>query len=104
MLEAYNPMTGEIVECTQPSDICPLDSSLWPYQPLFRANLIFIVLFAISTTAYLAQGLISKKWLGFTIAMASGCTLEVVGYAGRVMAHHDVFDDVSNIGVEPDVI
>jgi hypothetical protein len=93
-------MTGEIVKCTQPTDLCSLDYSLWPYQSLLRANLVFLVLFAISTVAYLVQGLIGKKWMGFTIAMASGCTLEVIGYAGRVMGYYDVFDEVSNTRVK----
>lgn len=58
---------------------CPLDWSYWGYRPSYSANLTFTVLFGISMIAYLAQGIVGKRWLGFTIAMVSGCALEVIG-------------------------
>lgn len=44
-----------------------------------------------STLAFLAQGIVGKRWLGFTIAMVMGCVLEVIGYVGRVLAYNDLF-------------
>ena len=33
--------------------------------------------------------------MGFSIAMVSGCALEVVGYLGRILANQDMFSEVS---------
>jgi hypothetical protein len=82
------------VVCTIINEYCPAEYSYWGYRPSLSANLAFTVLFSISTIAFLAQGIFSRKWLGFTIAMASGCAVEVIGYAGRVLAYHDMFDEV----------
>jgi hypothetical protein len=87
---------SEGVPCTFVNDRCPLDASYWGYQPSLGANVAFTVLFSLSTIAFLAQGVVRKRWLGFTVAMASGCVIEVIGYVGRVMAHHDMFDEVSS--------
>lgn len=56
----------------------------------------FAVLFGISTLAFVVQGLFNKRWLGFTIVMASGCALEVIGYAGRVWAYSHLWSQVSH--------
>jgi hypothetical protein len=66
----------------------------WAYYPSVAANSFFIALFGLSTLLFIGQGVLSKKWLGFTIAMASGGVLEVIGYIGRIMAHNDVFSEV----------
>lgn len=86
---SYSPF-----ECTP--EWCPLEYSCWRYRPARSVNLAFAILFGISALTYLAQGLFSKKkkWLGFTIAMVSGCILDVIGYAGRVMAYDDLFREV----------
>jgi hypothetical protein len=89
---------SEGVPCTVVNEGCPLDASYWGYRPSLSANIAFTVLFTLSTIAFLAQGVFSKRWLGFTIAMASGCVIELTGYVGRVMAHHDMFDEVSSTG------
>ena len=36
--------------------------------------------------------MISRRFLGFTIAMVSGLILEVLGYIGRLMSRHNPFD------------
>jgi hypothetical protein len=73
---------------------CPLSDSYWGYRPSLAANLTFLILFAISTLAYLGQGFLNKAWLGFTIAMVCGCLLEVIGYIGRVLAYNYGFTEV----------
>jgi hypothetical protein len=70
--------------------------SYWAYYPSLAANSFFIAIFGLSTVLYLAQGILSKKWLGFTIAMVSGGVLEIIGYAGRIMANSDVYSEVLN--------
>lgn len=54
----------------------------------------FTVLFGISMFAFLAQGILSKKWLGFTVAMVLGCVFELIGYAGRFAAYSNVYSEV----------
>lgn len=75
-------------------DICPISSSYWDYLPSLPANGIFIALFALSLACYLVQALLWRKFRGFTIAMVGGCILEVLGYAGRIMAYHSPWNQV----------
>ena len=84
----------EGAKCYHPSILCPMGYAYWRYQPSFSINLAFTVLFGLSMVAFLVQGIAGKRWLGFTIAMASGCALEVIGYVGRLMAHDDMFSEV----------
>ena len=58
------------------------------------ANALFLAVFALSTLLFIGQGLLSKRFIGFTVAMVSGCALEVIGYVGRVMSHSDPFAEV----------
>ncbi|PSN60079.1 RTA1-domain-containing protein [Corynespora cassiicola Philippines] len=76
-------------QCTL--DTCPLDLSYWGYRPSLAANALFCALFGLSTLLFLGQGVLSKRFLGFTIAMVCGCALEVVGYVGRVMSYRNPF-------------
>ncbi|RYN25625.1 hypothetical protein AA0112_g8439 [Alternaria arborescens] len=77
--------------CYYVTEACPIEYAYWGYRPSLSTNITFTALFGLSTIAFLAQGIASKKWLGFTIAMASGCALEAVGYVGRILAHQDMF-------------
>jgi hypothetical protein len=81
-----------LTKCT--FEICGLGSAYFEYRPNRAANLTFAVLFGISMLAFLAQGIYSKKWLGFTIAMVTGCVLEVMGYAGRFVAYEELYTEV----------
>jgi hypothetical protein len=75
-------------------DVCPLEWSYWGYIPSLAANGLFLALFALSTILYLGQGMLSKRFISFSTAMACGCILEVLGYIGRLMARHNVFNEV----------
>ncbi|RAR10665.1 sphingoid long-chain base transporter RSB1 [Stemphylium lycopersici] len=83
----------EGAKCYHPSILCPVGYAYWRYQPSFSINLAFAVLFGVSLIVFLVQGIAGKRWLGFTIAMAVGCALEVIGYIGRLMAHNDMFSE-----------
>lgn len=76
------------------TDICPIESSNWDYLPSLAANGIFIALFSISLAGYLGQGVLSRKFWGFTIAMVGGDILEVLGYAGRIMSYYKPWSQV----------
>lgn len=75
--------------------LCGFQYAYFQYVPTKSVNMAFAVLFGISALAFLGQGIARKRWLGFTIAMVSGCTLEVIGYAGRVMAADQLYYEVS---------
>lgn len=75
-------------------ETCPIESSNWDYLPSLVANAIFIALFSLSLACYLGQGLMSRSFKAFTIVMVAGCILEVLGYAGRIMAYHNPWSQV----------
>ncbi|KAI4710584.1 hypothetical protein J4E89_005041 [Alternaria sp. Ai002NY15] len=77
--------------CYHISEVCLKEWAYWGYQPSLATNIAFAALFGISTIAYLVQGIMGKRWLGFTVAMGTGCAIEVVGYIGRILAHADQF-------------
>ncbi|KAI9657413.1 MAG: hypothetical protein M1821_003095 [Bathelium mastoideum] len=74
---------------------CPLSLSYWAYLPSLAANALFLALFGLSLALYLLQGILSRRFLGFTIAMLCGCTLEVLGYVGRLLSRHNPFDQAA---------
>jgi hypothetical protein len=74
--------------------ICPLNWSYWAYLPSLPANSLFIALFSISLTVYVLEAFLTKRFLGFSIAMISGSTLEVLGYAGRIWSYYQPFNEV----------
>lgn len=78
-------------------DKCPISSSNWDYLPSLAANGIFIALFSLSLVCYLGQAFLSRKFKGFTIAMVGGCILEVLGYAGRIMAYYSPWSMVRRV-------
>lgn len=83
------------VQCYHPSIYCPIEDSYWSYRPSFSTNATFTALFGLSMLLFLVQGIVGKRWMGFSIAMVSGCALEVVGYLGRILANQDMFSEVS---------
>ncbi|KAF2113959.1 RTA1 like protein-domain-containing protein [Lophiotrema nucula] len=87
----YNANKNFRDQCTLAT--CPLSLSYWGYLPSLGANAFFLALFAISTILFVGQGVLSRRFLGFTFAMVSGCALEVIGYVGRTMAHHNPFGE-----------
>jgi len=78
-------------QCT--IETCPLKWSFWAYRPSIPANAIFVALFTISLILYLAQGLASRRFVGFSISMISGGILEVLGYSGRLWANKQPFSE-----------
>lgn len=87
----YNEWKDYRDHCT--IDTCPFDLSYWAYRPSLAANSTFLAIFALSLLLFLLQGISSKRFLGFTIAMVSGDILEVLGYVGRVMSYYNPFKE-----------
>ncbi|KAI4254286.1 MAG: hypothetical protein L6R42_007263 [Xanthoria sp. 1 TBL-2021] len=74
-------------------DTCQIEESYYNYRPSLAANGTFLALFLLSLLAFLVQVTLSKRFIGFTIAMVSGCLLEVLGYIGRIMSYHNPFGE-----------
>ncbi len=79
-------------QCTL--DNCTIEESEWGYRPSLPGNALFAALFGISAVLFFGQAMISRRFIGFAIAMVIGCILEVVGYVGRLMAYNNPFDPV----------
>lgn len=80
---------GPQANCTL--DLCPLEASLLRYQPSIPANVVFICVFALSMLVHIYQGWRTRTW-GFMACMICGCILEIIGYIGRLIIHHNPFD------------
>lgn len=73
---------------------CPIKSSYFAYRPSLPANAIFLALFSLSLCGFILQAALSRRFIGFTVAMVSGCALEVLGYIGRIMSWYNPFNQV----------
>ncbi|MCJ1474047.1 hypothetical protein MMC13_002705 [Lambiella insularis] len=86
----YTAITDYRNQCTL--DTCPLSDSYYAYRPSLPANAVFLALFSFSLVCFTLQAVLSRRFVGFTIALVAGCILEVVGYAGRVISYKNPFD------------
>lgn len=77
------------VDCTL--ETCPISDSIYTYRPSLAANVAFLALFALSGIVHGVQGWITKK-RAFTISVLLGSISEIIGYTGRIISHHDPFD------------
>ena len=73
---------------------CDITQSYFYYRPALAANAVFLAFFSFSLLCFILQGGLSRRFIGFTIAMVSGCVLEVVGYVGRVQGWQNPFAQV----------
>ncbi|EFE33570.1 RTA1 domain protein, putative [Trichophyton benhamiae CBS 112371] len=65
--------------------ICDISLSWYKYRPSLPANATFTALFFISAVIFIIQGLTTRRFLGFTIAMVLGTLGETIGYIGRIL-------------------
>ena len=77
------------INCT--IETCPVSESIYTYIPSLAANAAFLALFALSGLIHVVHGVITGK-TAFWIAIAIGCVTEIIGYVGRLISHHDVFN------------
>lgn len=73
---------------------CPIKDSFYAYRPSLAANTIFLALFSFSLCSFILQAALSRRFIGFSIAMVSGRALEVLGYVGRIMSWNNPFSQV----------
>ena len=60
------------------------------YIPTLAGNAIYLAIFSALLVAQGFLGIRYKTW-GFLVGMVCGMVLEIVGYAGRVMLHDNIF-------------
>lgn len=84
-LIAFGPMAN----CTLA--LCPVEWSVFQYQPSLAANAIFIAIFGVLMVAHLVQGVWYKAW-SYMGCIVAGCILQIIGYGGRIMLHDNPFD------------
>lgn len=70
---------------------CPLDWATIRYVPSLGGNVFYLALFAACLVAHIVLGVIYRTW-PFLVAWIFGLGLEIVGYAGRLMMHNNVFE------------
>jgi hypothetical protein len=70
---------------------CALECAQVQYLPTLGGNLAYIALLAVILVAQVFLGVLYRTW-GFLVGMVCGLILEIIGYAGRVMIHHNPFD------------
>jgi hypothetical protein len=69
-------------------ETCPVEWSIFQYQPSLPANAIFIAIFGISMLAHIYQGYRWRQWT-FATLVAVGCAVEMIGHGGRIIMHDD---------------
>ncbi|KAL2132392.1 hypothetical protein VTI74DRAFT_3869 [Chaetomium olivicolor] len=79
---------GPDANCTL--DTCPLEVSILQYRPSQAASGTFIAVFGLSMIVHAYQGVRTRSW-GFMASMLCGCSLEIAGYAGRLVIYDNPF-------------
>ena len=80
---------GPDANCTL--ELCPLEWSVFQYQPSIPANATLAAIFGLLLFVHLVQGIWFKTF-GYMACMSVGCVLQIVGYVGRIMLHDNPFD------------
>lgn len=80
---------GPHANCTL--SICPIEASLYGYQPRLSASISFIVLYGLSACIHIYLGWRWKQWF-FMCSMVLGALDAIAGYVGRIILYHNPFD------------
>jgi hypothetical protein len=70
--------------------LCPIEDSIFEYQPSLAANAVFIALFGITLIIHLIQFFRWRTWF-FSTAILWGCITEMIGYGGRIIMWQNPF-------------
>lgn len=87
LLRRLDPNQG----CTKAT--CNASQSIYGYEPSLAATIVFLVVFAVSGSVHLWQGIRTRTYF-FSIAMAIGCLASAIGYIAKVLLHNDPFSDL----------
>ncbi|KAK2816749.1 hypothetical protein FQN49_008020, partial [Arthroderma sp. PD_2] len=87
-MEGGNPLS-----CTDVTDLCPVEASIYGYYPNRPTNAALTIAFGI---LMLVQGWQTFKYktYSYSFAMTVGCLGEAIGYVGRIILHDNPFSSV----------
>jgi len=75
-------------ECTEVSQLCPVEMTVLSYYPNLGANIFFAVAFGLVVLTSATIGTWKRTWT-FMLFVTGGSVLETVGYVGRVLLHEN---------------
>ncbi|KAI0455384.1 parasitic phase-specific protein PSP-1 [Xylaria acuta] len=79
---------GPDATCTL--ELCPIEYSIFQYQPSLAANIAFIVLHFVLMLIHLGLGLRLGNWW-FSGGTIAGCVSNIIGYGARVLLWQNPF-------------
>ncbi|KAK6378973.1 Envelope glycoprotein gp160 [Exophiala oligosperma] len=82
---------SDTANCTL--DTCPLDSSFYMYRINLVPNVAFLAFFSCSLLAFICVYALTRRWFSFLVAMALGTVCEIIGYMGRILSHHNQWEE-----------
>lgn len=85
-------MSGSTADCTSVSELCPVEATTYGYYPALGPNAALLAVFGLLLIAQLAFGAF-KRVYAYSFAIAAGCLIEVVGYAGRLIMNDNPWDE-----------
>jgi hypothetical protein len=72
-------------------ETCSLECTQLGFVPSLAGNAAYAVIMGILLLSQIVLGIKYRTW-GFMTGMICGLLLEIIGYAGRIMLHHNPFD------------
>ena len=73
--------------------LCEFIPSYYGYRLNAVPNAVFLGFFSASFLAYIATYVLTRRGLGFTIALLLGVLCEIIGYAGRLISWKNPWDE-----------
>ncbi|ETI22793.1 hypothetical protein G647_06869 [Cladophialophora carrionii CBS 160.54] len=78
--------------CTEITEYCPVELSVYGYHPDIGANGFFLGFFALFALINLGLGIRYRTW-SYMVALTAGCVCASIGYVGRIILHDNPFND-----------
>lgn len=88
MSDSEEPFVPSYNSCDGLSSLCPIEATLYGYQPTLGATAFFAALFALNLLITLGLMVYSRLW-SFQAWLSVGLIFEVIGYAGRLAMNND---------------
>ncbi|KAL6405871.1 putative rta1 domain protein [Ilyonectria robusta] len=77
--------------CTEVSATCPVEATTYGYYPSFPANSVLLTVFALIFCVQTILTFLTRVY-SYSIVVAIGSLMELLGYAARIMMHHNPWD------------
>lgn len=80
--------------CTEVGSYCPLDDTIYGYEPSLGLNSFFVAIFAAFAIYHIVVSYLTNFWfLGCVLTI--GCISEAIGYVGRIMLWKNAYDGLA---------